>query len=116
MVYCGLVSPHRSVEGDQVTLTAPRVGSANETMIEAPTAAREVGTKKLAQAEDMKASFAYIFCIFSITVYSNTCRGSINSHTFAGCHWLPAAEGTISTNSYPYIVLLPHCEACDDQW
>ena len=45
MVYCGLVSPHRSVEGDQVTLTTPRVGSANETMIEAPTAAREVGTK-----------------------------------------------------------------------
>ena len=64
----------------------------------------------------MKARFAYIFCIFSITAYSNTCRGSIYSHTFAGCHWLPAAEGTISKNSYPYIVLLPYCEACDDQW
>ena len=40
MVYCGLVRPHRSVGGDQVTLTAPRVGSgANETMRGAPTAA-----------------------------------------------------------------------------
>ena len=44
MVYCGLVSPHRSVGGDQVTMTAPRVGSdANETMCGAPTAAGEEG-------------------------------------------------------------------------
>ena len=44
MVYCGLVSPHRSVGGDQVTLTAPRVGSgAKETMRGALTAAGEAG-------------------------------------------------------------------------
>ena len=41
MVYCGLVSPHRSVEGDQVTLTTPRVDTGtNENMIGAPTTAR----------------------------------------------------------------------------
>ena len=41
MVYCGLVSPHRSVGGDQVTLTAPRVDTgANESMRGAPTGAR----------------------------------------------------------------------------
>ena len=40
ILYCGLVSPHRLVGGDQVTLTAPRVGiGTNETMIGAPTAA-----------------------------------------------------------------------------
>ena len=40
IVYCGLVRPHRSVGGDQVTLTAPRVDTgANENMIGAPTAA-----------------------------------------------------------------------------
>ena len=44
IVYCGLVSPHRLVGGDQVTLTAPRVSiGANETMIGAPTAAWEAG-------------------------------------------------------------------------
>ena len=33
MVYCGLVSPHRSAGGDQVTLTAPRVVSgSNDTV------------------------------------------------------------------------------------
>ena len=42
IVYCGLVRPHRSVGGDQMTLTAPRVVSgSNETMRGAPTAARE---------------------------------------------------------------------------
>ena len=41
MVYCGLGNPHRSVGGDQVTLTTPRVDTgANENMIGAPTAAR----------------------------------------------------------------------------
>ena len=40
MVYCELISPHRSVGGVQVTLTAPRVGSGvNEIMSGAPTAA-----------------------------------------------------------------------------
>ena len=40
IVYCGLVSPHRSVGGDQVTLTAPRLDiGTNETMRGAPTAA-----------------------------------------------------------------------------
>ena len=40
MVYCGLVRPHRSVGGDQVTLTAPRVDiGTNENMNGAPTAA-----------------------------------------------------------------------------
>ena len=43
MEYCGLVSPHRSVGGDQVTLTAPRVVSgSNEIMRGAPTAARYI--------------------------------------------------------------------------
>ena len=42
MVYCGLVSPHRSAGGDQVTLTAPRmVSGSSETICGAPTAERE---------------------------------------------------------------------------
>ena len=46
MVYFGLVSPHRSVGGDQVTLTAPRVvRGSNETMSGAPTAAGEEGNR-----------------------------------------------------------------------
>ena len=40
IVYCGLVSPHRSVGGDQVTVIAPRVVSgSNETISGALTAA-----------------------------------------------------------------------------
>ena len=43
MVYCGLVSPHRSAGGDQVTLTAPRVvNGSSETIRGALTAAREL--------------------------------------------------------------------------
>ena len=46
MVYFVLVSRHRSVGGDQVTLTTPRVSiGTNETMIGAPTAASEVGAE-----------------------------------------------------------------------
>ena len=41
IVYCGLATPHRLVGGDQVTLTAPRVGiGANEIMRGTLTAAR----------------------------------------------------------------------------
>ena len=40
-------------------------------------------------------------------------------HTFISSHWLPAAESTTSTlctNGYPYVVLLPHFQACDGEW
>ena len=43
MIYCGLVSPHRSVGGHQSTLTAPlEANGRNETMRGAPTAVKEL--------------------------------------------------------------------------
>ena len=47
MVYCGLVSPHRSVGGNQVILTACNISDSNETSRGAPTAAREVSHIRL---------------------------------------------------------------------
>ena len=78
MVYCGLVSPHRSVGGDQVTVTAPRVGSdANETMCGAPTAAGEEGNN----SEHTKINY---ICVF--TIQNDICSAWYYSHTFAGSH------------------------------
>ena len=66
MVYCGLVSPHWSVGGNQVTLTAPRVVNGfNEIMRGAPTAARKGNGQmsqqpKLAHAEDVTVKLSNI--------------------------------------------------------
>ena len=80
MVYCGLVSPHRSVGGDQVTLTAPRVGSgANKTMRGTPTAARKgngqmLQQPKLAHAEDITVKLSNII---SIRLLCTTQHGTV---------------------------------------
>ena len=72
MVYCGLVSPHRSVGGDQVTVTVPRVGSdANETMCGAPTAAREEGNS----SEHTKINY---ICVF--TIQNDICSAVLLTH------------------------------------
>ena len=71
MVYCELVSWHRSVGGDQVTLTAPRVVSgAKETMCRESTAAGESGEQFWTQTQlhlcvywQMTFVYTYVACI-----------------------------------------------------
>ena len=81
MVYCGLVRPHRSVGGDQVTLTAPRVGSgANETMIGSPTAEGKTGIQS-----EYTNTITFMYLLFCMTyVYIHMME--YYSDTFAGSH------------------------------
>ena len=73
MVYCGLVSPHRSVGGDQVTLTAPRVGSgANETMRGTPTAARKWTDATAAKVQGSRT--LHVHCNQYVTPCANGCK------------------------------------------